>query len=81
MVNVDQGRLCAGPERTGSRGKKRLRSAPGELRNLPKPYSGRRLECLNEKRLPSSRILHSFLKILESSSICLSMAAEWAAAP
>lgn len=36
---------------------------------------------LNEGDLPSNRILHSFLKILESSSICLSMAAEWALAP
>jgi hypothetical protein len=44
--------------------------------DLPKPYSDRRLEGLNENDLPSNRILHSFLKILESSSICLSMAAD-----
>ena len=40
-----------------------------------------RYEGLNEGDLPSNRILHSFLKILESSSICLSMAAELAEAP
>lgn len=40
-----------------------------------------RYEGLNENDLPSNRILHSFLKIFESSSICLSMAADWAEAP
>ena len=68
-----------GLERTRDRRGRWLRSEPEELRTSQSRTLTAGCGGLNENDLPSNRILHSFLKILESSSSCLSMAAEWAA--